>query len=199
MALEERDYRTLVVTSSEKFKESLRPLFAPAHCRPVLFADSVASAKRLILENTFDLVIVSAPLPDEPGTRFAIDLSLGRSTVCLLFIRADVYAEVRGRVSPFGVFTLPKPTSSTAAGYGLDFLVSARERLRNLEKKTQTLEEKMQEIRVINRAKLLLIENRNMTESEAHRYLEKQAMDRCVPKREVADEIVSIYSPASRS
>lgn len=199
MALEERDYRTLVVASSEKFRESLLPLFAPAHCRPVLYADSVAAAKRLMLENSFDLVIVSAPLPDEPGTRFAIDLSLGRSTVCLLFIRSDLYADVRSRVAPFGVFTLPKPTSSAAAGYGLDFLVSARERLRNLEKKTQTLEEKMQEIRVVNRAKLLLIENRAMTEPDAHRYLEKQAMDRCVPKLEVANEIVSLYSRASSS
>lgn len=199
MTLEERDYRTLVVASSEKFRESLLPLFGPAHCHPVLYADSVAAAKRLILENTFDLVIVSAPLPDEPGTRFVIDLSLGRSTVCLLFIRADVYAEIRSRVAPFGVFTLPKPTSSATAGHGLDFLISARERLRNLEKKTQTLEEKMQEIRTVNRAKLLLIENRGMTEPDAHRYLEKQAMDRCVPKCEIANEIISRYSSASRS
>ena len=194
MAMEERDYRTLVVASSEKFKESLLPLFAPAHCRPVLYADSVAAAKRLLLENAFDLVIVSAPLPDETGTRFAIDLSLGRSTVCLLFIRTDLYADVRSRVAPFGVFTLPKPTSAAVAGHGLEFLVSARERLRNLEKKTQTLEEKMQEIRIVNRAKLLLIENRGLTEPDAHRYLEKQAMDRCVPKREIAGEIISLYS-----
>jgi response regulator NasT len=32
-----------------------------------------------------------------------------------------------------------------------------------------------------------------MDEPQAHRYLEKQAMDRCIPKREVALEIIKTY------
>ena len=32
-----------------------------------------------------------------------------------------------------------------------------------------------------------------MTEQEAHRYIEKQAMDRCVTKRVVAEQILSTY------
>ena len=55
------------------------------------------------------------------------------------------------------------------------------------------LEEKMEEIRIVNRAKWLLISQLNMDEPQAHRYIEKQAMDRCVPKRRVAEEIISTY------
>ena len=44
-----------------------------------------------------------------------------------------------------------------------------------------------------NRAKWLLIEELKMTEQEAHRYIEKQAMDRCVTRRAVAEQILSIY------
>ena len=54
-------------------------------------------------------------------------------------------------------------------------------------------EEKMEEIRIINRAKWLLIEQLKMTENEAHRYIEKQAMDRCVTRRTVAENILSTY------
>ena len=45
----------------------------------------------------------------------------------------------------------------------------------------------------MNRAKWLLIEELKMTEQEAHRYIEKQAMDRCVTKRVVAEQILSTY------
>lgn len=62
-----------------------------------------------------------------------------------------------------------------------------------LHKKAMSVEEKMEEIRTVNRAKWLLIENLKMTEPDAHRYIEKQAMDRCVTKREVAEGILRTY------
>ena len=71
---------------------------------------------------------------------------------------------------------------------------SARERLRKAEKKTLSIQEKMEEIRIVNRAKWLLISEIKMDEPNAHRYIEKQAMDRCVSKREIAEEIIQTYS-----
>ena len=76
----------------------------------------------------------------------------------------------------------------------LVLLCGTRERLRRMEQKTASIEEKMEEIRLVNRAKWLLIEQLRMTESEAHRYIEKQAMDRCVTKRSIAENIISMYS-----
>ena len=52
----------------------------------------------------------------------------------------------------------------------------------------------MEEIRIVNRAKCLLISELKMTESEAHRYIEKNAMDNCIPKRKAAENIIKIYS-----
>ena len=57
-----------------------------------------------------------------------------------------------------------------------------------------TVEEKMEEIRLVNRAKWLLIECLSMSEAEAHRYIEKQAMDRCVTRREIARGIIQTYA-----
>ena len=54
-------------------------------------------------------------------------------------------------------------------------------------------EEKMKEIRLVNRAKWVLIDELKMSEADAHRYIEKQAMDRCVSRREIAEEIISTY------
>ena len=35
---------------------------------------------------------------------------------------------------------------------------------------------------------------KKMAESDAHRYIEKQAMDRCISKKEVAEEIIKTYA-----
>ena len=55
------------------------------------------------------------------------------------------------------------------------------------------VEEKIKEIRLVNRAKWLLIECLRMTEAEAHRYIEKQAMDLRISKREAAENIIKTY------
>ena len=73
-------------------------------------------------------------------------------------------------------------------------MASARERLRVMERSAATVEEKMEEIRLVNRAKWLLIECLSMSEAEAHRYIEKQAMDRCVTRREIARGIIQTYA-----
>ena len=88
---------------------------------------------------------------------------------------------------------LPKPVPMSVFRTVSGWLISARERLRRSEKKTLSIEEKMNEIRLSNRAKLLLISELKMTEADAHRYIEKQAMDRCVSKRVISEEIIKTY------
>ena len=61
------------------------------------------------------------------------------------------------------------------------------------EKKTRTLREKMDSIRIVNRAKWLLIERLGMTEQDAHGYIEKEAMNRRRTSREIAEEIIRMY------
>ena len=72
--------------------------------------------------------------------------------------------------------------------------MSAREKIRKTEIRTLSFEEKMNEIRLVNRAKWLLISHLQMTEPDAHRYIEKQAMDRCISKKTVAEEIIRTYT-----
>ncbi|MBQ6036394.1 MAG: ANTAR domain-containing protein, partial [Lachnospiraceae bacterium] len=62
------------------------------------------------------------------------------------------------------------------------------------EQKTLSVEEKMAEIRIVNRAKWILISELKMDEPQAHRYIEKQAMDRCVSRRIIAEEIIKLYT-----
>ncbi len=194
MSLETRIYSVLVVSSSEAFNSATLEMLPRSNYQPICFTSNVSEAKRYLAERNFDFVIINAPLPDDSGTRFAIDCCRSITTAVLLLVRSDIHAEVNNKVVSHGVFTLPKPTSKIIMTQALSWLASARERLRRLEKKTLSVEERMEEIRIVNRAKILLVSILHMTEPEAHRYIEKQAMDACVSKREIAEGIIKTYS-----
>ena len=194
MSLKERVYSVLIVSAAEGFNDALSTLLPTSTYSPTNFVSNISAAKRALAERAFDFVIINSPLPDDIGTRFAIDTGSSKETVVLLMVRAELQAEIYDKVAEHGVFVLPKPTSKPTMAIALSWLSSAREKLRNTEKKTLSIEEKMEEIRIVNRAKWLLISELKMDEQGAHRYIEKQAMDRCVSKKVVAEEIIKTYS-----
>ena len=193
MGLPEHIYSVLVVSASNKFNDSLRRLLPEDRYSPVILAADVSDARRKLLEERYDLVIVNTPLPDDFGTRLALDVCASSGTGVLLLVGAEHYPDVNARVSPYGVLELSQPTTAQLESQSLLLLCGTRERLRRMEQKTASIEEKMEEIRLVNRAKWLLIEQLKMTEQDAHRYIEKQAMDRCVTKRVIAEQILSTY------
>ncbi len=194
MSLKERVYSVLVVSSAEKLNTGLSSLLAEYSCDPVRFVSNISAAKRIWSESSYDFIIINSPLPDDSGIRFAIDAAASKGTVVLLLLRAEIYDETREKVVEHGVFTLAKPLSRPVLQNALDWMESARERLKKMDLKTLSVEEKMEEIRTVNRAKWLLISQLQMDEPEAHRYIEKQAMDRGLSKRQVAEELIKTYS-----
>ena len=178
MELTEYRYATLLVSASQSFVKTLQALLPTSVYDPISVRCDAASARRALLENRFDIVIVNTPLPDEFGTALALDACADSGAGVLLLVRAELFPQVNEQASPGGVLTLLRGT---------------RERLRRMEQKTATLEEKMQEIRLVNHAKWVLIEQLKMTEEQAHKYIEKQAMDRCITRRAVAENILSTY------
>lgn len=194
MSFKQYIYSVLIVSTSERFNAAFTALLPPKDYAPVEIVQSISHARRKISERAYDLVIINAPLPDEFGRRFAIDLCRSGNSVAVLFVKSDLYDEIYEKVLEYGVLTLKKPTSVPVITQALDWMRAINRRLGRLEKKTETLEEKMSEIRIVNHAKWSLIETQHMTEAEAHRYIEKQAMDRCLTRRTIAEEILQMTS-----
>ena len=194
MSLRERFYSILIVSATDSFTSAFADLLPEPRYYPIHNAASVSAAKRALAEKTFDFVIINAPLPDDVGTRFAIDTCTTKPSAVLLLVKSDIHAGIHDKVAAYGVFTLPKPTSKPTMLHALNWMESARERLRLFEKKSLSIEEKMAEIRLVNKAKWILISELSMSEPDAHHYIEKQAMDRCISKRIIAEELIKTYT-----
>ncbi len=192
MSIKKVQRRVLIVSSSDKVFEFLTDLLPPKEFYPVMRVQSAGEAKRTLLSTDFDLLIINTPLPDDFGMELALDMSHSTMGI-LLLVKNDLLNQVALKTEECGIFTVAKPNTKQAVYGAIRLLIAMNCRLRDMEKKTLSMQEKMADIRTINRAKWLLIENLSMSEKEAHYYIEKQAMDLRISKREVAETIIRTY------
>lgn len=185
-------YSVLVVFPAGRGADFLASVFDAPTFDPVVNASSAGEARRLLSSEQYDLIAVNSPLPDETGIDFCIDAAQGPSGV-MLFVKNDIYEIVSSQCTREGIFVIPKPNTQRNVAQSVTLLCAICERLRKYEKKTRTLREKMDSIRLVNRAKWLLIERLGMTEQDAHGYIEKEAMNRRRTSREIAEEIIRMY------
>ena len=194
MVYDGRTYSVLVISSSEKISSSLTSLLTETGHSPVEQAKSISAAKRAMIDRTYDFIIINSPVGDDIATRLASDCSDSKDSVVLMLVKAEDEEEIGEKTCAFGVLTLPKPTNSQMLITAFNWMAAVRERLRSFESKTVSLEDKMAQIRTVNRAKLILIEKLDMTEDQAHHYIERHAMDLCISKLDCANEIIKKYS-----
>ncbi len=99
---------------------------------------------------------------------------------------ASIYAEL-------GIPVLPFTTPCKTFLFGLEFATKSGERLRAMGYENRKLKDTISDLKLVDRAKCALIQYLNMTEADAHRFIEKQAMNKRLSKREIALQILNAY------
>lgn len=193
MVFLDETYRVLFVSSSKKYTDAVLPNLPASDFWPVTVAGSIGEARRKLSDAAYDIVIVNAPLPDDMGVDFSMEVSAETDVAVLLMIKSEVFEGTYYKVLPSGVILLSKPTNLTMIQQSLRAACAMRERLRLMRDQQKSVEKKIDEIRLINRAKWLLIECLNMTEKDAHSYIVRQAMEQRVSKKEIAENIIRTY------
>ncbi|WP_303857498.1 ANTAR domain-containing response regulator [Aminicella lysinilytica] len=185
-------YYAMIVSAGEKTEKSLSPILSSDGFTRTVTVSTAGTARKLVADSMVDLAIINSPLPDDFGTQLALDLA-ERNISVLIFVNRDISDQVASKVEPAGVVVLAKPVSRPELIQSIKILKVMRSKLRSLEERAVTVETKMKEISLVNRAKWLLIDRLKMSEEEAHRYIEKSAMDDCVSKSVIAQGIIKTY------
>ena len=180
----------LVVSSSQSMEQLVRrALFGKNH--PVIdYRKTCTLARRALLENKYDIVIIDCPLSEEIGYDFAMDICEEYDASVLIITPPEIYDDVMEYVSDRVILALSKPVSEEFLIRGVRFLSAIQNRMKSYENKIASVEDKMEELKLVNRAKMLLMEKKHITESEAHRLIMKEAMDHSVGKKYVARSII---------
>ncbi len=189
MVFRDRSYSVLLVCGSDKFNTQVASILPFNEYYPVKWIKSISDARRELLERSYDIVLINWK-NDGEGKKLALDISgRGRSAV-LLMAERDRYDDMYFDVISFGVACMPRQMSAQEFTRALRIVCSGIERLLGEKKKHSTVEEKMAEIRLVNRAKWYLIESKGLSEEDAHKYIEHLAMNERITRKEAAEKIL---------
>ena len=147
-------------------------------------------ARRLATERSFNIIIADSG--DGYDTDFAINIADSYSTI-LLLVPNEHFDEISYRVEGYGILTITKPFEPFYFYNMVKIAIAVQYKVQVLSSQTTKLKVKMEEIKQVNRAKMLLMSNMNMSEQEAHRYIEKEAMDRGMKRIAISEEIIKTY------
>ena len=183
----------LIVSHMEKHTAFFEKMLSEAACDQIVTLQTCGEARRMLLERDFDLVLVSAPLPDESGESLARHVAAKGVSQVILIVKNEYFDAISALCEDDGVLVVARPMNKTVFWSALKLAKAANHRLRMMRTENSKLKQKIEDIRVVDRAKCVLISYLSMGEQEAHRYIEKQAMDMRVSRRAIAEEILKTY------
>lgn len=169
--------KALIVSAGNNANEYLaRHIGELGYTRPTIVA-SGGEARRRMDTNDFEVVIINTPLPDEFGHELGTDAVEKTDAGVILLAKTGTAEQIADKLQDFGVLVLAKPFT------GAQFRQAVRT-------ENAKLLDKIAQLRLVDRAKCYLIEKKGYTETDAHRLIEKRAMDTRMSRGEVAQEIL---------
>ena len=108
----------------------------------------------------------------------------------ILLAKTGTAEQIADKLQDFGVLVLAKPFTGPQFRQAVQIAASSYKRLAVLRTENAKLLDKIAQLRLVDRAKCYLIEKKGYTETDAHRLIEKRAMDTRMSRGEVAQEIL---------
>lgn len=183
--------KVLIVCSSKETIKSIHEAI-PTTKYTLTSASSLLEAKQILTRLKFNFCILVSPLKDGPGIQGAREIIRNHDMRILLIVKSDVYDQAVYQLRENGVFVLSLPTSKKMIYQSIELLDVMNIALNKANHEISKLKKKINDIQIINRAKLLLIEQYHYTEEKAHQYIEKTAMNNSITKVDVAKNILEM-------
>ena len=137
--------------------------------------------------------VVAVLLRPEEGVLEEVRGMAAEGCGTIVAVRKEHYAAARRYFAGSGAVVLRLPLNHELFSQAVDIVSDLVGRLRRVRTERDTLRTTLDDLKLVDRAKCALIQYLRMSEQEAHRFIERQAMNRRVPKREVAMEILKTY------
>lgn len=183
----------LVVSSTIKFYNSILPLLKKNGNGEDLHALTVTDAKRILMTNNISAIIINCPLKDEYGLDFATELSSKQNCAVLVFVNSEFLEKAKEKCQQTSVLLLGKPTSAEIISNTLPLLLGLAKKLKSILRESPENKDKTEQLKLQGHAKLILISSFGMSEEQAHKYIEKRAMEFRKTKSEIAKSIITAY------
>ncbi len=190
--LKEHRYNILLVSSSDKFNNRINPLSKSIYLDITLSKD-IEQARRLIVERKFDIVILDSPVGSNKGFNFILSICDNEEFGILTIVNSSDYDEAYYRLHDFGVYVLSKPVDEDLLIQSLRIISLTRDKINDIKKNNLSLINKLDEIKLVAEAKMLIVKKLHIDENQAHKLIEQTSMNLRITKKSTALMFIKKY------
>lgn len=192
--LKENRYNVLLVSSSEQFNKKTVDLLSSNIYVELTVSTNIEQARRLIVERKFDIVIVDSPVNNDKGFYFVLSICDKDEFGILVLAKQTDYDEAYFRLHDYGVFVLSKPIEEDLFVQTLRIISLTRDKISSVKQNNLSFKDKLDEIKLVSEAKVLIVKNMHVDENEAHKLIEQNAMNLRITKKMSAEMFIKKYS-----
>ena len=184
--------RILLAVSGPKTEKVFSDMILDWQNSDISVRTTSKEAWKALQESTYSLAIIISPLID--GNGFDLASMASRTSAGVIFVcRPQMADTAEQKLRDTGVYVFSTDLGKRIFTQALKMMHAVSIRLSKDVPQTQMLQDRIRDIRIINRAKCLLIQYARLSEEEAHKTIERQAMNRQMSRREIAEEILENY------
>lgn len=178
-------HRLLLLAKNKDSYSNIVSSFSVTHL------DNLSEIQEQTLENFYDIILFDSKDFSENCQEIALLLAKNTKSG-ILFLSEKNSTKTISQLDLAGIYTICSPTELQIEK-AITFLLANQKRLLQLQNENIKLQNKLEEMRYVDRAKCILIQYLNMTEQQAHRYIEKQSMDMRQSRLITAQKILKTY------
>lgn len=182
----------LIAGKTEEICDSIAQLLLELDCDNISIFTSGTIIRGVDISK-FDSVIISTPLSDEFGLDLVADIAKDTKNGIVVLAKREIADEVQKKIRFTGAFVLPRPFNKALLVQTIKLAEVAHIGMAKLEEENRQLSQQLSDMKIVNRAKSMLMQYLNLTEEQAHRHIQKQAMDLRKTQRAVAEDILKTY------
>jgi len=146
-------------------------------------------AIRRVRQTPPDILLINFEMHDVNGLEVAKIIGDGNLCSVILMIGNEQKGYALEAIGEHDITLLEKPLNKLAMLNTIDIVLQTRERMVNLSKKLDKAKEDLENRKVIEKAKGIMMRKNYISEGEAYRRIQKMSMDNRVSMREVAERI----------
>lgn len=185
--------KALIICDSPKGTEFFQSFLTSSGYSEIEVATNPDEGRRKFGQNDYNIVLINAPMKNESGEQLAIEIAEQNITQVILMVPVEFMDQISSKVESFGVITVAKPINKTLFASAIKLAEVTQRRVDLVRIENRKLKKKMDELKLISRAKCILVSALGVDEEGAHKYIEKQAMDERMTRCEVAKEVISRF------
>lgn len=90
-----RELSSVLIVAPQKSGEQILSMLDRMEHDPITLICDTGQARRLLMRDSFDIVIINSPLGDDEGYELALDVAESTNSGVMLAVCAEVYDETR--------------------------------------------------------------------------------------------------------